>query len=65
MGLYDDMAQYMGLRLITIDRYLIFSYPSLLVMDADGLCFPFLVGVLGEQSLDQGLPRVLFNGRRR
>lgn len=60
MGLYDEMADCMGLRLITIDRCVLNAILKIPFSSSSHL----LVGVWAEQNLAQNLPEVLSNGLR-
>lgn len=54
MGLYDEMAECLGIRLITIDRYVISIFWSVLLPEElDGIILFHLDGVLAEQILAQ------------
>ena len=60
MGLYDEMADCMGLRLITIDRCVLNAILEVSFSSSSHL----LVGVWAEQNLVQSLQEALFNGPR-
>lgn len=64
MGLYDDMAQCMNLRLITIDRYLFIFHSFSRLVDSN-VFLSHVVGVWDELNLGRNLPRVLSNGQQR